>query len=80
MPSDEDVQMIIDYEEEQNRLNNFERIFPTSQNIGFYSQFFEFSRNANELLWKYIKGIQHNQISYTPQALQLTQFTQQTQM
>lgn len=52
--SEEDVQIIIDFEEEQTRRGNFDLIFPMAQNVQYYSQFFEQQRSGNELLWRYL--------------------------
>lgn len=49
-------EILLQFEEEQTRLGNFERIFPTEQNVGYYSQFFEQRRTGNEMLWKHLRG------------------------
>lgn len=41
MCSEDDLQIILDFEEEQFRLGNFEKIFPCINNVQYYSQFFE---------------------------------------
>jgi hypothetical protein len=35
--TDDDVQIILDFEEEQFRLGNFEKIFPCINNVKYYS-------------------------------------------
>ena len=55
--SEDDLQVIIDYEEEEQRLGNFERIFPLQQNAVHYSKFFEYVRPTNELLVRYLKSL-----------------------
>jgi tubulin polyglutamylase TTLL4 len=69
---EDDLNMIIDFEEEQFRLGNFEKIFPCINNAAYYAQFFEQSRGSNNLLQRYLAVIspKHNQhhVSYTPSA------------
>lgn len=64
--------MILDFEEEQFRLGNFEKIYPCINNVAYYSQFFENSRGTNNLLQRYLSVIspKHNQhhICFTPGA------------
>jgi hypothetical protein len=48
------MQIILDFEEEQFRLGNFEKIFPSINNCKYYGQFFEYPRFANNLLVKYL--------------------------
>lgn len=52
--NEEETQMIIDFEEEQFRLGNFEKIFPCINNVKIYSQFFECQRQSNQVLLKYL--------------------------
>ena len=59
--SDDDVQIILDFEEEQHRLGNFEKIFPCINNARHFGQFFEFPRGANNLLLKYLSVINPKQ-------------------
>jgi len=58
--SEDDLSVIIEYEEEQQRLGNFERIFPLYSNANYYRQFFEHLRPSNELLVKYLKAAYSN--------------------
>ena len=60
--TEDDLQLILDFEEEQFRLGNFEKIFPCINNVQYYSQFFECQRNANTLLMRYLSIIspKHN--------------------
>lgn len=39
--NEEDIQIVIDFEEEQLRKGNFDLIFPLASNINYYTQFFE---------------------------------------
>ena len=39
--TEEDLSILLDFEEEQFRLRNFEKIFPCINNVSYYSQFFE---------------------------------------
>lgn len=61
--TDDDLQIILDFEEEQFRLGNFEKIFPCINNSRYYGQFFEYPRASNNLLHKYLSVInpKHNQ-------------------
>ena len=47
----------MEFEEETNRLGNFERIFPLSSNTVHYNKFFEYKRPSNLLLMKYLKSL-----------------------
>lgn len=53
--TEDELSIIIDYEEENLRLGNFERIFPLQSNSQHYSQFFEYERPSNELLSRYLR-------------------------
>jgi hypothetical protein len=53
--TEDELGIIIEYEEESARLGNFERIFPLAQNAAHYAKFFEYERPSNELLAKYLK-------------------------
>ena len=61
--SEDDLNLVVEFEEEQFRLGNFEKIYPCINNVGYYSQFFEVQRGANILLQKYLQTIapKHNQ-------------------
>lgn len=48
--TEDDLNIILDFEEEQFRLGNFEKIYPCMNNVGNYSQFFESQRAGNLLL------------------------------
>ena len=48
--SEEDVNIIIEFEEEQFRLGNFEKIFPSINNVNTFAPLFENHRSANALL------------------------------
>jgi len=39
--TEEELGIITDYEEENTRLGNFERIFPIQSNAQYYSKYFE---------------------------------------
>jgi len=56
--TEEDLQTIIDFEEEQFRLGNFEKIFPCINNFAYYNQFFEYPRQSNNLLARYLGVLQ----------------------
>lgn len=53
--TEEELQIIVEFEEEYNRLGNFERIFPLNSNVVHYGKFFEYKRPSNLLLTKYLK-------------------------
>ena len=52
---EDDLNILQDFEEENVRLGNFERIFPLSTNAAHYHKFFEYKRPSNILLMKYLK-------------------------
>ena len=60
--TEDDLQIILDFEEEQFRLGNFEKIYPCINNVQYYSQLFEFPRVTNNLLQRYLGTInpKHN--------------------
>ena len=62
LASEDDLNIILDFEEEQFRQGNFEKIFPCINNVQYYSQFFECQRNANSLVMRYLMIIspKHN--------------------
>lgn len=66
---EEEVNIVIEFEEEQFRLSNFEKIFPCINNWQYYGQFFEYSRPANELLWRYLRCLapKYNQHHLAPE-------------
>lgn len=53
--TEDELSIIIDYEEENLRLGNFDRIFPLQSNAQHYSRFFEYERPSNELLSRYLR-------------------------
>lgn len=55
--SEEELNMIIDFEEENQRLGNFDRIFPLQSNAVHYSRFFEYQRPSNEFLARYLVSL-----------------------
>lgn len=54
--SQEDLNVLIDSEEEWDRIGNFDRIFPLKNNVDYYSQFFPIARYNNMLVWKNLKA------------------------
>lgn len=46
-----DKDVLYEFLEQQNRTGNYERIFPLTDNIDYYSQFFENERYYNDLIW-----------------------------
>ena len=53
--SEDELGIIVSYEEESLRMGNFERIYPLHSNTVHYFKFFEFKRPSNLLLMKYLK-------------------------
>ena len=53
--TEEELQILVEYEEEYKRLGNFERIFQLNSNVVHYGKFFEYKRPSNLLLTKYLK-------------------------
>tara|TARA_B110001450_G_scaffold123497_1_gene116349 strand:+ start:355 stop:723 length:369 start_codon:yes stop_codon:yes gene_type:complete len=58
--SEEELSIIVDYEEESARLGNFERIFPLASNAQHYSRYFEHVRPSNELLVRYLRTLSNS--------------------
>lgn len=59
--TEDDVQIILDFEEEQHRLGNFEKVYPCINNVKQYMQYFENARNANTVLMRYLSTISSKQ-------------------
>ena len=53
--NDNDLEMLADFEEEQQRRGNYELLFPTAKNIEPFRSFLGSNRRANLVLWAYIK-------------------------
>ena len=53
--TENDLEMLADYEEEQQRRGHFEMLFPTAKNIDNFRGYLSSNRRANLLLWAYIK-------------------------
>jgi hypothetical protein len=53
--SPEDYDMLAEYEEEQGRKGHFELIFPTRETIETLGNCFQYQRQANTILWQYIR-------------------------
>lgn len=53
---EEDKELILYVEEENGRRGEFERIFPTPENIDKYAPYFEVMRYDNLLLWRWLKS------------------------
>ena len=49
------MEILADFEEEQQRKGHFELLFPTQKTIEEYRGFFSQQRRANLILWAYIK-------------------------
>lgn len=53
--TEDDMEILADFEEEQKRLGHYELIFPTRENIETLGPMFECQRHANLVLWQYIR-------------------------
>lgn len=53
--NEDDMELLAEYEEEQERLGHFERIFPTRETIDTLGPYFDSQRHANTVLWQYIR-------------------------
>ena len=49
--SEDDLDIISEYEEEQMRKGHFELLFPTKENVETLGPYFESQRHANMVLW-----------------------------
>lgn len=49
-----DRKLLLEFEEEQIRKEAYNLIFPLKDNFGQYSQFFNYPRSYNKLLWDYL--------------------------
>ena len=49
-----DRKLLLEFEEEQIRKEGFNLIFPHKENYQRYSQFFNYPRTYNKLLWDYL--------------------------
>ena len=54
-PTPEDYDMLAEFEEEQGRKGHFELIFPTRETIETLGNCFQYQRQANTILWQYIR-------------------------
>lgn len=54
--SPSEVQVLAEYEEEDHRKGDFERIFPVPETLDRYKDLFNGVRTYNSLLWKYIES------------------------
>ena len=53
--TENDLEILADYEEEQQRRGHFELLFPLNKNIDNYRSYLSSNRRSNLLLWAYIK-------------------------
>lgn len=53
--TDNDMEMLADFEEEQQRRGHFQLLFPKAKNIDDYKGFFTQPRRQNLVLWEYLK-------------------------
>jgi len=64
--TENDLEMLADFEEEQQRRGHFEVLFPTPKNIDNYRSFLSSNRRSNLLLWAYLKqgAPMHNLVAH----------------
>ena len=55
MTTDNDNELLVQFEEERERKGHFDLIFPLKQNIDAYRPYFSQQRRSNIVLWSYIK-------------------------
>jgi hypothetical protein len=53
--TEDDMEILADFEEEQSRVGHFELLFPTKDTIECLGPHFDSQRHANTILWQYIK-------------------------
>lgn len=53
--NDNDLDLLVQFEEEKERKGHYGLIFPLKQNIDVYRPFFSQQRRSNIVLWSYIK-------------------------
>lgn len=53
--NENDMEVLADYEEEQQRRGHFNLIFPLARNIDTYRPYFNQQRRNNLVLWSYLK-------------------------
>jgi len=49
--SEDDMEIMAEFEEEQQRLGHFETLFPTRETVESLGPYFECQRHANSVLW-----------------------------
>ena len=59
-----DMDVLMNFEEEFKRMGNFRRIFPNKNNFRDYTKYFYKHSYNNLLLWKYLKNPKHNLDKY----------------
>jgi hypothetical protein len=55
MLSEDDIEILADFEEEQRRIGHFELLFPTRETIDTLGPYFDCQRHVNQVLWQYIR-------------------------
>lgn len=60
----EELDIILEYEEQGFRLGKYERIFPLSENIEYYEEFFPEDRLTHKILWRYLSKREINLDQY----------------
>ena len=53
--TEDDMDILAEYEEEQRRKGHFETLFPTRETIDLFAPYFDCQRHANLVLWQYIR-------------------------
>ena len=53
--TEDDMEILAEFEEEQQRKGHFETLFPTRETIDTLGPYFDSQRHANTVLWQYIR-------------------------
>jgi len=53
--TEDDMEILAEYEEEQARRGHFQLLFPTRETVDSLGPYFECQRHANLVLWQYIR-------------------------
>lgn len=52
----DEVEMLLDFEDEEYRMGNFQRVYPLKGNVDKFEKFFEVKRYQNTLLAAYLQA------------------------
>lgn len=54
--SSDDVKLLLNFEEQKTRVQNFELMFPVQKTFKKYLKFFQIKRYRNALLWEHVNS------------------------